>query len=176
MEMRTLVCAQCSKNYEYPLWRIRQLRARHRTPQFCSWSCFLESKQRQPWTPDNWDDGYVCQGRFRVYRPDYPEAFPDGYALRYQVVWWLATGEVSSHKFPIHHRDHNALNDNIENLIRLSGSEHISAHKSHYTLRRCQFCRKSFPISTRKLHEKSRRTRGTYCSIDCYHRATRRKP
>src|SRR5690348_16834205 len=76
------------------------------------------------WDGSVYDEGYVDnKGRFRVYRPDCPRAFADGYALRAHVVWWLHHGACHPEDTELHHTDENKLNDSITNLEPLSHSE-----------------------------------------------------
>lgn len=58
------------------------------------------------WTPERWDEGHVDRrGYFRVYRPDYPGAWKNGYAKRYAVVYWLHTGHAVQPGEALHHRN-----------------------------------------------------------------------
>ncbi len=68
------------------------------------------------WTPDNWDDGYICKGRMTVYRPDYPCCTPHGYVSRSRIVWWLVTGEVVRKGKVVHHINGDKMDDRFENL------------------------------------------------------------
>jgi len=127
-----------------------------------------------PWTPERWNDGYIDnRGRFRVYRPDYPNAYELGYALRAHVVWWLMTGEVCKGrrtKYELHHRDGNRLNDSFENLTRILRHDHQVAHSGAYVLRTCKYCRQSFAIVRWRLKVKSD-NRGSFCSPKCFYAA-----
>lgn len=131
-------------------------------------------RKHQFWTPARWNDGYIDnRGRFRVYRPDYPNAYPEGYALRAHIVWWLATGEICKGRqtrHELHHRDGNRLNDEIENLTRIHRSDHQIAHKCSAVLRRCRHCGNHFSIPRWRLkHRKEHR--GKFCSPKCYYAA-----
>ena len=121
-----------------------------------------------PWTPDTWDVGYVDnRGRFRVYRPDYPRAYKLGYALRSHVVWWLHYGKPHSVGLELHHKDHDRLNDNINNLILLTQSEHSRLHRrTKYLFYICEHCGCEFK---REAHRSSDGRTNRFCSQTCYH-------
>mgnify|MGYP001593096271 CR=1 FL=1 len=118
------------------------------------------------WHPSNWEDGYVdSDGRFRVYRPDYPRAYKSGYMLRAHVVWWLHTGHPHPRELELHHIDHNRLNDAIENLKPLTRSEHRSHHFREISIIKCENCGHDFTQNTWRVL--SRPTK--FCSQSCYH-------
>jgi len=59
----------------------------------------------------------------------------DGYQRRfykgkywYRVLWDLCNPELPCKDFDIHHKDFDELNDNIENLARLTRAEHTRLH------------------------------------------------
>lgn len=84
----------------------------------------------RPWTPARWNEGFVDRrGYFRVYRPDYPRAWANGYAKRYAVVWWLKTGCAVAPGEDLHHKDENTLNDRFDNLEALPHAEHTRRHR-----------------------------------------------
>lgn len=123
-----------------------------------------------PWTPDDWDDGYVDnRGRFRVYRPDYPRAYALGYALRAHVVWWLAHGEVHPQGTNLHHRNENRTDDRIENLEVLSHGEHTRRHSiGPPMILTCHRCHNRFTREIWRLKSRAREgSRKTYCSPAC---------
>ena len=122
------------------------------------------------WTPENWDDGYVDnKGRFRVYRPDYPKPFAEGYALRAHVVWWLNTGAIPDNKKELHHKNENKLDDRFENLVPLSKSMHRQQHSHAIRQMVCSKCGKSFSIKQGRING----GRGKYCSNACYQKTPR---
>lgn len=123
------------------------------------------------WTPANWDNGQINhKGYFVVYRPDYPRAWKNGYAPRYHVVWWLSTGTVPCED--IHHKDHNKLNDRLENLETKSHAQHTADHFAlPPILRRCRGCNIEFVFYRRDNDP----NRGRFCSQKCYHLTPRTK-
>ncbi len=123
-------------------------------------------RTRQPWTPERWDDGYVNKGRFKVYRPDCPRAFRDGYALRSQVVWWLAKGEPHPRDRELHHKNENKLDDSLENLESLENADHQREHARLDGSRvwfDCAKCGKRFDMPKHRV----RYTRA-FCSQACW--------
>ena len=123
-------------------------------------------RTREVWTPEKWNDGYTDnRGRFRIYRPDYPRAYSEGYCLRAHVVWWLKHGEPHPKNEELHHIDKSKDNDRIENLISLSKSEHRKIHqKADYVNIVCKNCGISF--NAKKHRVKSRGV--LFCSQSCY--------
>lgn len=126
--------------------------------------------RKHPWTETEWNDGYVNRGRFRVYRPDYPRVYAEGYALRTHVVWWLHTGQVHPAGTNLHHKNGDRLDDRLENLEIIDHGLHSSLHNRQYHAFVCQFCGEEFMVSGQRLA--SRRSEGRtpkYCSQQCFH-------
>ena len=123
----------------------------------------------QHWDASRWDDGYIDnKGRFRVYRPDCPRAFGDGYALRAHVVWWLAKEHTHPPGTVLHHRNQDRLDDRIENLDVVGHGDHTRLHHKEPTpVFCCARCQKLF--ETRKKYDRVIR----FCSQRCYHRHPR---
>lgn len=121
---------------------------------------------RLPWTPESWDDGYVDnKGRFRVYRPDYPNAYSLGYALRAHVVWWLRFGECHPTGTNLHHKNENKLDDRIDNLELIEHGEHSRRHNAIPEVQRfCETCGKEMFVKPWRL----RIGKGRFCSMQCF--------
>ena len=120
------------------------------------------ARQRLPWTPDRWDEGYTDNhGRFRVYRPDYPRCWADGYAFRYAVAYWLQTGRIPEDD--LHHENGDRTDDRPANLAPMEHAAHARGHNPK-TMLTCIACGKLFP---RPHHKSARSTK--YCSQVCYH-------
>jgi hypothetical protein len=114
------------------------------------------------WTPECWEAGYIGDGYFRVYRPDYPKSWVSGYAKRCNVVYWLETGHVvDTPKEEIHHINGIKLDDRFENLQLLSHSEH-SHLENPKTFLICWTCGRSFPLPYKRVKSKRR-----FCSLAC---------
>ena len=129
-------------------------------------------RTRTKWTPSNWNNGYIDnKGRFRVYRPDYPNAYQGGYALRSHVVWWLKTGVVASIDTQLHHKDENKLNDSLSNLILLTHSQHRKIHQGNDVTLNCEHCLKDFIVKFSRAQERVVR----FCSQSCFHSHPRTK-
>jgi len=86
-------------------------------------------RTRTLWSLDNWNDGYIDnRGRFRVYYPISVNAYASGYILRSYVVWEMSNKKAVPFNKVIHHRDHNRLNDEIENLEIMTKKDHDNMH------------------------------------------------
>jgi hypothetical protein len=120
----------------------------------------------QIWTPDNWDgNGYIDnEGRFRIYRPDYPRVYKGGFALRSHVVYWLTTGEVHPSGTELHHKNRIKNDDRFENLIVLTHSQHQIEHKSNWVTVTCAHCGKIFKEHAWRVSQRNVR----FCSQTCY--------
>lgn len=74
-------------------------------------------------------------------------------------------GRTLSADEEVHHRDHNPLNNNIENLAVLSRAEHIALHaeekRQYPSEKNCVECGALFTVNPRK------RSRHKTCSRDC---------
>jgi len=121
-----------------------------------------------PWSLENFDDGYVDnRGRFRVYVPDHPRAFTDGYIHRAVVAYETYHGISVPSTMDIHHKNRNRLDDSKENLQMLSHSEHSKKQKrAKVVTRTCEHCKAEFDIKKWRLKDPSR---GKFCSQKCYH-------
>lgn len=119
------------------------------------------------WTEESWDSGWVDNhGYFRVFCPDCPNAWPNGYAKRYHVVWWIKTGKKIPKDFDIHHKNNNKTDDRFENLQLISHAEHskFSAKKPPIIMT-CRNCKKQFELS----RDHNAPGRGKFCGQKCYH-------
>lgn len=119
------------------------------------------------WTPEHWNDGYTDnRGRFRVYRPDYPNAYAEGYALRYHIVWWLA-GKTIPEGYELHHINENKTDDVFSNLELITHLDHARLHHPVPTSI-CDHCGNEFCFYRRS--DRIRR----FCTQKCYqaHRKT----
>lgn len=133
---------------------------------------------RKTFLLDNFDDGYIdADGRFRVYYPNHPRAYDEGYILRSIIAYELYHNIKVPKTMAIHHIDGNRLNDSKENLLMMLFSQHSTFHnaknrKKSLMERVCNHCKKKFYINRWRLKEKSR---GKYCSQKCYHSHKRTK-
>lgn len=124
-------------------------------------------RKSQPWSPDRFEDGHVNnKGRFIVYRPDYPRAWPGGRALRTHVLWWLQTSEAVPKGYNLHHINGDRLDDRIDNLELVRHGEHSRQHqrarRTPDLWRVCQRCGKEFAVTFPRRARK-------FCSQKCYH-------
>ena len=129
------------------------------------------------WTERDWDSGYVDnKGRFRIYRPDYPRAYHEGYALRAHVVWWLHTGEVHPTGTNLHHRDKDKLNDVFANLECKDARQHTIDHLQRLHEFTCGYCGNKFYVTGRELGRRTSEGKlPKFCSLKCYHLLPRSK-
>lgn len=123
----------------------------------------------QIWDGKNWDDGFVDNnGRFRVYRPDYPRSFKDGYAFRAHIVWWLTTQIIPKDGEEIHHCDEDKLNDTFDNLKLLIKKQHDDYHAQKLLMNRtelvCDWCGNTFK---RVAYRANNPTKYKFCSRKC---------
>lgn len=154
-----LVCLGCNKPVLFKPWQLRQGR------KFCSDECMRNHQRPTVWDGSSWDDGFVAGERMRVYRPDFPRSNSGGWALRSLVVWWLNTGEVPVlGEEVIHHINENKLDDRLENLKKLTHSEHQKIHRDSSTTLTCRGCEKVFVMPKWRVNQ----GRGLYCSHPCY--------
>ncbi len=127
------------------------------------------------WTPDRWEDGYIDnRGRWRVYRPDYPRAYHEGYALRAHIVWWLHYGQPHPNGTNLHYINCNKQDDRLENLTIMNHGEHSTMHNAGntYVELACDNCGKSFKREIGRINSKERKAyRGKFCSLQCYWKA-----
>jgi len=63
----------------------------------------------------------------RIWAPGHPLAHGDGYVLEHRKVWFDAHGDIPPGHH-IHHKDHDKMNNVVENLERLTASEHQAQH------------------------------------------------
>lgn len=122
------------------------------------------------WTPKKWNMGYFDnRGRFRVYRPDCPRSYADGYALRAHVVWWLRYGKPHPKNTELHHKDRDKSNDKIWNLEVLTKSEHRSEHQENWIHLICEHCGNAFKEHAWRNSAREKEGRKIrFCSQKCF--------
>lgn len=139
----------------------------------------FKRQRNEVWDFDRWDDGYIANGRFRIYRPDYPGCqYGMGYTERAWVVWWLTHGEVPTEGYAVHHIDENKLNDVPENLTLMTPTEHAILHKTKakYILT-CQQCGKPYERRPSRIDGRIKEGKAVkYCSMECLYEAKKAKP
>lgn len=88
-------------------------------------------RKHQSWSLENFDDGYISQGRFKIRSPDHPRADREGRILRSIIAYEAYHGVEVPRDMIIHHIDGDTLNDSKENLEvkPLRGPE---SHASHH--------------------------------------------
>jgi len=129
---------------------------------------------RRLWSIDNFNDGYVDnRGRFRVWVPNHPRAYNEGYIFRSIVAYETYHDVIISKEYDVHHIDGDKLNDSKENLEIMLHGKHSILHNINpnlYVIRICENCKKEFKIKWFKLKDTSGcQRRGRFCSQKCYH-------
>lgn len=122
---------------------------------------------RKPFSLDNFNDGYVDnRGRFRVWLPNHPRVYAEGYVLRAIVAYELYHNVTIPEGMDVHHKDHNKLNDSIENLVLFEHHQHSIMHNPiEEVIRTCVDCGKDFTIKKWRLKDPKR---GKFCNQICY--------
>lgn len=70
------------------------------------------------------------RGYVRLLMPGHPLASKSGYVLEHRLVAWEA-GLLTDPTMVVHHRDHDKLNNSIDNLEVMSPSDHDREHVEH---------------------------------------------
>ena len=113
-------------------------------------------------------------GRVIIFMRSFPGSHKSGYVLRSRLVWWIHHGQViSGDAIHIHHINGDESDDRIENLKKMTRSEHLHHHNAPLrkdVIRWCKWCNKKFSIKAWRLKDK---TRGQYCSQECWHQKPR---
>jgi len=118
----------------------------------------------QQWSLDNFDDGYVRDGRFVVYSPNHHRANSQGSALRAILAYEVHYNDIATPDYCIHHIDGNKLNDSKENLQKISLGEHTRLHCKKPEIECiCITCNKKFYLPQWRLNQ----GRGRFCSPKC---------
>jgi hypothetical protein len=123
------------------------------------------------WSLDNFNDGYINDGRFRVYFPEHPRAFSEGYVLRSIVAYEAYhPGETITKEYVVHHKNENKLDDIESNLEKKLFGQHTHDHCSIPSKKLiCGYCGCEFERSQWRINQytKSGHTR-SFCSQDCF--------
>ena len=135
-------------------------------------------RQLKPWSLDAFNEGFISKrkkgDRFMVYLPNHPRTSKNGHVHRHIAVYEAIHGVEVKPPYLVHHIDGNTLNDNPENLLLMTNSEHKREHmhrrgKGLMVTRICKNCGKPFEILEWRLKSKNE-NRGTFCSLDCYYK------
>lgn len=122
----------------------------------------------------NWKGGRMIfkSGHIAVLKPDHPYCNNRGYIMEHRLIMEQHIGRYLTKYEHVHHIDHNPKNNNIENLLLLSSSDHAFLHNEEYRLknvtsRKCVEC--NIDQSRKWLKSKN----GYKCK-NCYERLRRR--
>lgn len=103
--------------------------------------------------------------------PDHPKATKNGYVLLHRALMENKLGRYLTDDEVVHHKDHNRLNNSIENLELMDKQEHLLLHgKEHHEKKQyvdfvCPVCGKPFK-KAKNLVAKSYKY-GPFCSRSC---------
>lgn len=125
---------------------------------------------RKLWDGSDWNDGYRDnRGRFRVYRPDYPRAYSEGYALRAHVVYWMAKGRVHPKGTDLHHINEIKDDDRIENLKVIKHGRHTILHcKKEGVKLICEGCGRTYEIKEWRIKQRKKSgSSSRFCCLRC---------
>lgn len=126
------------------------------------------ARKHQVWSLGNFEDGYAdAQGRFRVYLPDHPRSCKTlGYIFRSIAAYEAYHGISVPPEMDVHHKDHDRLNDSIENLEMIDHLVHARAHaeaRKVSTVCVCERCSNSFVMPQWKVNA----GKGRFCNWSC---------
>lgn len=131
---------------------------------------------RKQFSLDNFNDGYVdADGRFRVWMPDNPRSYKEGYILRSIAAYELYHNIQVPFDYDIHHIDGNRLNDSKNNLElvnhKVHGINHNIQKKANAQItRKCLTCGNEFSFARFRLRDHPKK----FCSFRCYNVYRRR--
>ena len=104
-------CDRCGKKFNRSLSHIYRSK-KH----YCSRVCFGLRQIID-------GDGYVC-----IYMPEHPHCNGTGYIRKQRLIMEKNIGRYLLPEENVHHLDGNKLYNEIENLIIMTNSQHISLH------------------------------------------------
>lgn len=132
-------------------------------PRFCSRTC-RDTTYVGEGNP-KWRGGFYVMGGYRYVKAlgDHPHAGADGYMREHRLVMEQHLGRVLDPEECVHHRNHNKLDNRIENLeLMPSWAEHQRRH-GYYEPRDCAACGATVMCS----RARRRRSPVSYCSRRC---------
>lgn len=76
----------------------------------------------------DWSRTSTNKGYKIVYAPEHPRAWASGYFYEHVILMEQHIGRLIDSKEHVHHRNHNRLDNRIENLELLTAKEHAAHH------------------------------------------------
>lgn len=104
----------------------------------------------------------ITLGYEYIYSPNHPLANKSGKVYTHRYLYSLYHNQYVTEDEIVHHIDENKRNNSIDNLEKLSNSEHTKLHNPQTAIQEniCLQCKKLFLSIQRYEH--------TYCSQDCF--------
>lgn len=133
---KSLVCDYCGKNYFVPPSTVKWNKLRGHKRNFCTLTCSTSFYSGE--NAVNWKGGRIVTDREYVLVQDKGTDSPVAGSYRYEHrrVMEVAIGRRLKRKEHVHHKDGNKLNNNIDNLVLLTASEHARLHNGLRTRNR----------------------------------------
>lgn len=163
--MVKVVCETCGVSFNKPSSKT----GNHT---YCGKECYEKSRQRVEWTHPNCECSQYIDGdgRMRVWVPNHPRSYSDGYLLRNIVHWEYYNGQRVPEGYDIHHKDHNRLNDSKENLELIEHRKHAHLHNpKDRPIFTCPVCGCKFERLRHRI-----RYENLFCSQECYNEYRRK--
>ena len=173
--MRTgqeIKCQSCGIQFYASGWQLRNKDERRR-PKFCSQKCKYAAfrSKRMPWaTPEHaivHSAGYLL-----AWAPEHPRA-SRGRVLEHILVAERVLGRSLQDDEQVHHRDRNKKNNDPDNLLVLTASQHTRLHALESSVQstrveiECRECGIRFEVKRYQASSDNPQSRRKYCSLKC---------
>ena len=172
---KVLKCEQCGNDFYASGWQLRERGTRQ--PKYCSRECkhaALRGNQ-PPWAkPDETTThsaGYVL-----AWCPEHPRA-SHGRVFEHILVAEQMLGRYLIADEFVHHRDRNKKNNDPDNLLVLTSSEHAKLHAQESPVEstkvemQCGECGAAFYAYRSRANANTPSLRRKYCSLACRHKS-----
>jgi len=153
---------------------VTPYQVKHGEGHYCSRKCKGKkmSETPRPWAKPN-EKTVHSAGYLMVWAPEHPKAsrgriFEHILVAEQKIGRYLQSGEQ------VHHIDFDKQNNEPENLLIVSASEHQKYHPQAPAKRitmNCQECGKSFETKPCRAHASNPINQRKYCSLECRYKA-----
>jgi len=119
-------CRNCGIKFHTTPSRIKNGRGKH-----CSRQCFKETllKENHGANHGSWKGGtFISSGYKFIWNPQHPYANNIGYVREHRLVMEKHLGRYLTNNEIVHHKNHDRLDNNLDNLMIISKSLHSSIH------------------------------------------------